>query len=153
MTDKIVGKAIYIELVPKTAKEAGQNLVTQILVTPEGFDEKSNYVPMAVHSRTVSEWSPRKQWRISLSRVNNKELFGTPIAQTTAQEKAVEMVAQIESVIKRQIAYEMELRKTPIVAEVSTIDLAEVKDWKTPSALLRRIQKARVALNFPEKVL
>jgi hypothetical protein len=153
MTDKIVGKAIYIELVPKTTKEAGQNVVTQILVTPEGFDESANYVPMAVHSRTVSDWSPRKQWRISLSRVNNKELFGTPIAQTTAQEKAVEMVAQIESVIKRQIAYEMELRKTPIVAEVSTIDLAEVKDWKTPSALLRRIQKARVALNFPEKVL
>lgn len=63
------------------------------------------------------------------------------------------MISNFEGVIKRQMGYEMVLRKTPIVVEVSTLDLAEVKDWKTPPALLRRIQKARVALNFPEKVL
>lgn len=153
MTDKIVGKALYIELVPKEDKPEGQQIVTQILVTPEGFDEKSNYVPMAVHSRSVSDWSPRKQWRVALSRVVNKELFGTPIAQTTAQDKAVEMVVQVESIIKRQMAYEMVIRKTPVVVEVSTLDLVEVREYKTPPALLRRIQKARVALDFPEKVL
>lgn len=81
MTDKIVGKALYIELVPKVAKESGQNLATQILITPEGFDEAGNYVQLAVHSRTVSDWSPRKQWRVSFSRVSNKELFGAPIPQ------------------------------------------------------------------------
>jgi hypothetical protein len=90
---------------------------------------------------------------VNLGRVNNKELFGTPIPQTIAQEKAVEMVDITLNIIKRQIGYEMILRKTPVVVEVSTIDLAEVKDYKTPSALLRRIQKVRVALNFPEKVL
>lgn len=153
MTDKIVGKALYLELVPKEEKPEGQNLTTQVLITPEGFDEAGNYVPLAVHSRTVSDWSPRKQWRVNFSRVLNKELFGSPIPQTVAQEKAVEMVSNFEGVIKRQMGYEMVLRKTPIVVEVSTIDLVEVKDWKTPPALLRRIQKARVALNFPEKVL
>lgn len=153
MTDKIVGKALYLELVPKEAKDAGQNLATQILLTPEGFTDAGEYVQMALHSRTVSDWSPRKQWRVNFTRVSNKELFGAPIAQTTAQEKAVEMATFVESIIKRQLGYEMVLRKTPIVVEVSTIDLAEIKDWKTPPALLRRIQKARVALNFPEKVL
>lgn len=151
--DKIVGKALYLELVPKEEKPEGQNVVTQILITPEGFDEVGNYVAVALHSRTVSDWSPRKQWRVSFSRVNNKELFGTPIPQALAKEKALEMVSNFEGALKRQMAYEMVIRKAPIVVEVSTIDLAEIKDWKTPSALLRRIQKARVALTFPEKVL
>jgi hypothetical protein len=150
MSDKIVGKALYLELEPK---DTTRKQVTQIIVTPEGFDENSNYIPLAVHSRTVSEWSPRKQWHINASRTSNKELFGSPIAQTTAQEKAVEMVTMVEALLKRQVSYEMVLRKTPVVVEVSTIDLAEIKDYKTPPALLRRIQKARVALNFPEKVL
>lgn len=151
--DKIVGKALYIELVPKEEKPTGQNLVTQILVTPEGFDEAGNYVPVALHSRTVSDWSPRKQWRVSFSRVANKELFGLPIPQEVAKEKAQEITSNFEGVFKRQLGYEMVIRKTPIVVEVSTLDLTEIKDWKTPSALLRRIQKARVALTFPEKVL
>jgi hypothetical protein len=153
MTDKIAGKALYIELEPKSKDESKITQVTQILITPEGFDEKSNYVPLAVHSRTVSEWSPRKQWRIHISRTINKELFGSPIPQTLAQEKALEMVSTAEGILKRQIGYEMVLRKMPIVVEVSTLDLADVKDFKTPPALLRRIQKARIALNFPEKVL
>jgi hypothetical protein len=151
--DKIVGKALYLELVPKEEKPEGQNVVTQILITPEGFDEAGNYVAVALHSRTVSDWSPRKQWRVAFSRVNNKALFGTPIPQELAKEKALEMVSNFEGALKRQMAYEMVIRKAPIVVEVSTIDLAEIKDWKTPSALLRRIQKARVALTFPEKVL
>lgn len=151
--DKIVGKALYLELVPKEEKPEGQNVVTQILITPEGFDDKGNYVAVALHSRTVSDWSPRKQWRVAFSRVNNKALFGTPIPQELAKEKALEMVSNFEGALKRQMAYEMVIRKAPIVVEVSTIDLSEVKDWKTPSALLRRIQKARVALTFPEKVL
>lgn len=151
--DKIVGKALYLELVPKESKPEGQNVVTQILITPEGFDEAGNYVRVALHSRSVSDWSPRKQWRVAFSRVENKELFGTPIAPEVAKEKATEILGNFEGVFRRQIGYEMVIRKTPIVVEVSTLDLAEVKDWKTPSALLRRIQKARVALNFPEKVL
>jgi len=153
MTDKIVGKALYLELIPQEEKPAGQNIVTQVLLIPEGFDEKGNYVPFSTHTRTVSDWSPRKQWRVSLSGTNNKALFGSPIAQTTAQELATTMTVATENTIKRQIGYGMVLRKSPIVVEVSTIDLAEVKDYKTPPALLRRIQKARVALTFPEKVL
>lgn len=151
MTDKIAGKAIYLELVPKDEEK---KMVTQILITPEGFDDKNNYVPVALHSRTVADYSPRKQWRVSMSKNNNAQLFnGTPISTDVALEKATANISYWEGVIKRQMMYDFSLRKTPIVVEVSTIDLAEVKEWKTPPALLRRIQKARVALNFPEKVL
>lgn len=153
MTDKIVGKALYLELVPKDASK--NNLATQILFTPEGMDDTGTYVRMAIHTRTISDWSPRKQWRVSFGRVNNQEVVST--GQTLSAELAVEfaekMLAEYTGTLTRQINYEMELRKTPIVVEVSTLDLAEVKDWKTPPALLRRIQKARVALDFPEKVL
>lgn len=155
MSEKIAGKALYLELEPKVAREDDNKTVTQFLYIPEGFTDKGDYVPMSVHTRTVTTWSPRKQWRVSFSSQNNKDLFtsGSVIPQTLAQEASIKMVEKFEGMLKRQIGYEMVVRKTPIVVEVSTIDLEEVKDYKTPSALLRRIQKARVALTFPEKVL
>lgn len=153
MTDKIVGKALYLELVPKDKSKT--NLATQILFTPEGMDESGTYVRMAIHTRTISDWSPRKQWRVSFGRANNQPAVSTgqTLDENVANELATQMLADYTGTLTRQINYEMELRKTPIVVEVSTLDLAEIKDWKTPPALLRRIQKARVALDFPEKVL
>jgi hypothetical protein len=160
MTDKIVGKALYLELIPTipadgTTEVTEVQQVTQLLFVPEGFDEKGEYVPMTSHTRTVSVWSPRKQWRVSKNGVSNASLLsgGVPISQTKAQEVALEMSGKYEGIIKRQLSYGFVLRKMPIVVEVSTIDLGEAKDFKTPSALLRRIQKARVALTFPEKLV
>jgi hypothetical protein len=45
------------------------------------------------------------------------------------------------------------LRSKPIVVEITSFDLLEVNEWKTPAPALRRIQKCRVALDFPEKLV
>lgn len=154
----IVGKGLYLEFVPTTPK-AG-NPVLQLLFTPEGFDENGQYVQFSLHSRTISETSPRKQWRITKCGVDNKELLsaGSPVGQTTAQDKVLGMLDRFEVSVRKAIFpkgtdAEWTLRSKPIAVEITSFDLAEISGWKTPAPALRRIQKCRVALDFPEKLV
>lgn len=148
----IVGKALYLELVPT---QGDLERVTQILITPEATDHLGQFVRMAYHSRTISPTSPRKQWRINFSPKDNEELLksGLPILRTTAQENALAMIAKFESSLINQVANKFVIRKQPIVVEVSALDLSEIRTYATPQALMRRLQKARVACGLPEKLV
>lgn len=42
---------------------------------------------------------------------------------------------------------------TKFAVEVTDKDLAEIRNWKTPQAVIRRINKARVAAGLPEKLV
>jgi hypothetical protein len=153
-TGQIVGLGLYLELVPKNAED---KRTTQILFTPEGFDVNGNYVQFAMLSRTISDWSPRKQWRINLSGIDNRAYFAVPSGTTTAPEVSDEvlttMTTRFEKSLERYLAgQEVELRSKPIVVEITSIDLADVREYKAPTPALRRLQKARVSLGFPEKL-
>jgi hypothetical protein len=108
-------------------------------------------------SRTISETSPRKQWRVNFSMVDNTSLLTStsPIADDVAQETAKGMTTRFEKSLERFLAgtSDIVLRKTPIAVEITSLDLSEVREYKAPIALLRRIQKARVSLGFPEKLV
>lgn len=138
---RVIGTGIYLEL----PNETGQQ-ITQIMITPEGTTEKGQAVSMAVISRTISDWSPRKQWRTNFVRPS-KEL-------TEPSDRAFEMTQQIERTLQRQIMYGLkELRGSrPIVFELTDADFTEISEWKAPASALRRIQKTRLALGFPEKI-
>jgi hypothetical protein len=135
---KVVGKGIYLEL--HTTDEMN---TTQVLFTPEGIDENGKAVSMAIIYRTISEWSPRRQWRVN---------FVRPKAEKSAIENTTEMIGEVEKWLQRQMMYSSGLairNNTPIVFEVSNIDLADVAEWKAPAPALRRITKARASLGFP----
>jgi hypothetical protein len=155
--NSVIGKALYLELVPTDT--SADSRITQILITPEAYDHTGNFVGMALHSRTISPSSPRKQWRINFSDVNNKEVFdsrvltGVGMSSPLAQELAVKMVARFEASLAKQVSYKFVVRNRPIVVEVSAIDLNEISKYTTPQALMRRLQKARVACAFPEKLV
>lgn len=138
---KVMGMGIYLEF----PSEKGDT-TTQILITPQGKNEKGEQVDMAVIARTVADYAPRKQWRINLIRTGNEP--------KNNEDKALEMAEQVERVIKRQMMYgRKELRGSrPIVFEMTDVDFTEVRAWKAPASALRRIQKARVAIGFPEKL-
>jgi hypothetical protein len=148
----VVGKALYLELVPTVGD---LDRVTQILITPEAYDHESNFVRMALHSRTVSASSPRKQWRINFSNVSNQERLESsePMNNIVAQDLAVQMINRFEASLAKQVSYKFVLRQKPIVIEVSALDLNEISKYATPQALMRRLQKARVACGFPEKLV
>jgi hypothetical protein len=62
------------------------------------------------------------------------------------------MLEEVVKFLQRQMMYSSDLtlrKNTPIVFEVSNIDLADVQDWKAPAPALRRLAKARVAVGFP----
>ena len=136
---KVMGMGIYLELPNATGDQT-----TQILITPEGKNEKGQEVSMALNTRTISDWSPRKQWRTSFIRPD-KEL-------TTPEQKALAMSEQVARVLVRQMKYGLTtLRNKPIVFELTDMDFTDISNWKAPASALRRIQKTRVALGFPEK--
>lgn len=138
---RLEGMGIYLEL-------PNGNQTTQIMITPQGKDEKGSEINMAIISRTVSDWSPRKQWRVNLVRLGSDELT------MSAQDQALKMAEQVERTIKRQMMYGSNtLRKQPIVFELTDVDFADIRDWKAPASALRRIQKTRVSLGFPEKLV
>lgn len=138
---KVMGMGIYLEF----PNEKGDQ-TTQILITPQGKNEKGSEVEMAIITRTVSDWSPRKQWRTSWVRAD-KEIVNP-------EEKALAMAEQVERTLLRQMMYGLKnLRGSrPIVFEMTDVDFTDVSDWKAPASALRRIQKTRVAIGFPEKL-
>jgi hypothetical protein len=140
---KVMGMGIYLEFPKDEGKQT-----TQILITPQGKNEKGEPVDLAIISRVVSDWSPRKQWRVNPVRPS------APADTMGADEKALDITEQVERVIKRQIMYgATELRGSrPIVFEMTDVDFTDVKTWKAPASALRRIQKARVSIGFPEKL-
>lgn len=151
-TGTIVGLGLYLELVPNSADD---KRATQILFTPEGYDINGNYVQFAMLSRTISDWSPRKQWRVNFSGIDNKELLSTTPDLSTLDTRLVEMTTRFEKSLERFLTSQEKgvvLRSKPIVLEITSIDLAEVRELKAPIAGLRRLQKARVSLGFPEKL-
>lgn len=138
---KVIGKGIYLELITPDEKQT-----TQVLITPEGIDENGKAVSMAIIHRGVSYWSPRRQWRVNFIR---------PKAEKSATENTTEMFDEVVKWVVRQMMYQPELKlrnNTPIVFEVSNIDLADVADWKAPAPALRRLMKARTALGFPTEL-
>lgn len=135
---KVVGKGIYLELIQPNNEQT-----TQVLITPEGIDENGKAVSMAIISRTISYWSPRRQWRVNFVRPNKDK---------SATENTTEMAQVVANFVTRQMGYYPDLalrNNTPIVFEVSNIDLTDVQEWKAPAPALRRILKARTALGFP----
>lgn len=146
-TDKpaIAGVGLYLELVP--AGDNPHNKTTQIMFTPQGKNEKGEPVALAMISREVSTWSPRKQWRTAWARLTAEQEALAPADQ------ALSLISRFENTLKREIFYGYVLRNKPIVFEVTNADLSDVSDWKAPAAALRRIQKARVSLGFPEKLV
>lgn len=137
----VSGMGIYMEF-PK-----GRNTL-QVLITPEGKNEKGEEVSMAYTYRTIADHSPRSQWRVNFIRPDKA------FEMMSAQDKALNMVSKIEESLKRQMKWGTieELRSRPIVFELTDVDFTDVSKWKAPASALRRIQKARVSLGFPEKL-
>lgn len=156
-TGTIVGKGLYLEFVPADLTTTSPR-VMQVLFTPEGIGESKNYVPFAMHSRTVSESSPRKQWRVTRSPHQNKEIvLGSAGLSSPAEANtfAFQMVERFQKSLTNAVngGAKWVLRSKPIAVEITSIDLDEVLSYKTPAPALRRIQKCRVALDFPEKLV
>lgn len=151
----LVGKALYLEF------RKGVN-TAQIIVTPEGIDDKGRYVPVSTWRRQISSWSPKKPWKCYVAgntEILNarKELCIGEIKQIDDPDLALTManntLVDLTNTLNNLYNAEWKLVEKPIVIEFSVEDLLNTSAWETPQALIRRIGRARKELGFPEELI
>lgn len=145
MAKTAVTKALYLELVRDSE-------TSQVLLTPQVYNpvKDSNLKPYII-SRKVSAMNPRKSWRYSSGP------RGSFMDKTSDMFRAVSLAEPhfkwVAPLISGYIAGGWKLAGAPIAVEVTTDDLMDIAEKKTPSALLRRVLKARTESGYPETVI
>lgn len=146
VTKPVQGVAVYAEF-------ARSNATTQVIITPDGFDSNGNEVTMAIIRRTVTDTSPRKQWRFS-SLVAADPIMQIVVTRGLSMEQAKEVYCDermryASSLFDQIMRGDWTLVGEPLLIEVSKIDLDNVRESKTPTKLLYRITQSRVAKGYP----
>jgi hypothetical protein len=143
--DKVVGKALYLEL------HSGEQRY-QMLVTPDGVSSAGKNVPAVLYRRQVSRTAPRRAWKTTSFPSLSLNEFGayTLLTKELALESATSRVTYISNIVERLNSYNYRIYKTPIFVEVSQADLDDVRAAKTPYKILGRITRVRRALGFQD---
>lgn len=149
-----VGKALYLEF------RKGVN-TAQIILTPEGITDEGKFVPNSSWRRQISAWSPKKPWRVYnngdyTTRRTNYEIskaLETSAVGESAKAYSAEMLFDLSRVLDNLNENGWKLFEQPIVLEFSQEDLDDTLNQQTPSALIRRILRARKELGFPDEIL
>lgn len=141
---EVQGIALYAEFRRSDA-------ATQIILTPDGYDEEGREVASALYRRVITSYSPKKQWR------------NTPLGWTAIRDRggrSLEVLEKDGFVTERmKFANHLfttlasggwEMVKQPVFIEVTKKDLSDVRNYKTPSKVVYRINQSRTALSFPD---
>lgn len=143
-TKIFVGHALYLELRRGTD-------VSQVILTPQLYNESkdTNTKPYII-SRNLRPETQRKAWRYTsgprLSFIGASSDVASGVAQVSKQ---------LNWVAPLLVGYNSggwKIFKTPLVVELSNDDMRDILAKKSPSALLRRIKRARAEAGFPEEV-
>ena len=199
-TPKLVGKALYLELVADPTMDSdkirslvgwyGDKAVKQVIIFPQYQDDTGKIYEPYVMSRIVSPHSPKAQWdkddlndrRLKPAEptdpnsyrkdyVDYKTYSKAEWDELTDREKHESRVRALDLVLRNKIlsvTYEGEGDERvevvgqgwvvrddkPFSVEITDQDIREVyKEWKTPQAVIRRINKVRGTLDkFPESL-
>lgn len=146
ITKEVQGVGIYAEF-------ARSGATTQIIITPDGYDNEGSQVRMNVIRRTVTTTNPRKQWRFSALPEANEDLISsvaTAVPSDEAKEAYCDDRMRYASALFDQIMRgDWVLINDPILVEVSKTDLDVVRQSKTPTKLIYRINQSRTAKGYP----
>jgi hypothetical protein len=154
---KFVGKALYLEF------RKGVN-TAQIILTPEGITSAGDFVPAGTWRRQISTWSPKKPWKCysvgdekfleeRKDYVATNKTLPVVLDKEEAVMKSEELLGGIAVILNQLHANDWSLYQKPIVLDFSQEDLLNTKEWETPSALIRRILRARKELEFADELL
>lgn len=138
--DKAVqGVAVYAEF-------ARENATTQIIITPDGYTNDGSLVPSTIIRRTVTDHTPKKQWKFSrLSRSEVETLENEEACYAFAETRMTYAATLFDQLLRGGWS----LVKKPVLVEVSRKDLDSIYISKTPTKMIYRISQSRAALDFP----
>ena len=145
--DKVVGKAMYMEL-----RSGGQTY--QILITPDGISSTGKNVPSMVYRRQISASQPRKGWKHTALPTTSVDEFG--VFQKRTKEDALRLgehrIDMVGTTFSQLATYSYQVYKQPLFVEVSAEDLDGIRAGKTPYKVLGRITRVRRSLGFGEEL-
>jgi hypothetical protein len=148
--DKVIGKALYLELRSNTG---GQTY--QMLLTPDGVSSNGRAVPSTVYRRQISKVKPRRAWKTYSLPALPLNAFG--VYETQIKEDALQgannRIDYMANTLTQLSSYNYQLYKTPIVVEVAQEDLEQIRLSKTPYKILGRITRVRRTLGFGELIV
>lgn len=147
-TEKSVqGVAVYAEF----AREGG-GATTQIIVTPDGYNNAGEKVSASVIRRTITTLTPKKQWRFSRL-VPSPQTEGNLATYEGKLEHAEERMRYAATLFDQLLRANYQLVGKPILVEMSKKDCDLIHTSKTPTKMIYRISQCRTALRYPEELV
>lgn len=141
--DKAVqGVAVYAEFARKGA-------TTQVIITPEGHTNEGVLVPATIIRRTVTEHTPKKQWKFS-------RLASTALQVSSDEDKAAycdDRMKYAATLFDQLLSGSWQMVKQPVLIEASKKDYDDIYVSKTPTKMIYRISQSRAALDFPDNLI
>ena len=139
-----LGTALYLEL-----RRGAQT--SQVILSPQVYNPVTDKTQKGtIITRQISETNPKRSWRYY-------EFKSTPLLEKT--EDVERTIATIKPLLDEvspffvgYVSGGWELFQTPIAVELSSADLDDLAQTKTPSALIRRLVRARAEAGYPEEL-
>ena len=130
---------------------------SQIIITPDGYNEEGRQVPAAIYRRVVTPEATKKQWRQTKLRVTSKMRecmdHGTTLDDSQKERIAEKRYEIAKSLFQGFIDGGWTITKEPLFIEASKKDMTDIRQGKTPNKMLYRINQTRKAQGFPESVV
>jgi hypothetical protein len=152
----IQGVGLYGEFVSPT------NAVYQVIFIPDGYNSENEFVLATIMTRTLTQYSPKKQWRIRYakgSKMTTQEVetdlikLSFHLDPVEVETFAWDRLEYFVSALTNLLDTGYKLRGQPILFEVSKKDLDAVAKRTTPTKVIYRIGQSRDALGFPKEIL
>jgi len=148
--EEVQGVAVYAEF-----EKVGQAF--QLLLTPDAYNKAGKLIPMAIHRRTVTKETPKKQWKSSKMNTEKVEkILATSGAYVNSSEVSnftEERLRMTLPIFDQLLTSGWAIRNRPILVQFSKYDAEDVDAGKTPNKVLYRVQLCRLALGLSKDVI
>lgn len=142
ISTNVQGRAVYIEATHPSGA------VTQVLIMPEGLTSAHAIAPLAMYRRRLTPMTPRKTWRHIASSITTEK---AKAAHSDNPEIASSILTFLTPMFDGFVANGWSIRKEPVFVEVTSDDLEDSRQGKTPYKVFGRVWKARKFLGFPKE--
>lgn len=161
--DKYVGYALYLEFrTPKGLMLANGQLAVpkteQYIIAQQMYQPRDHsVVPMTVLRRTISDESPKKPWQIRPQRQHTSRLVTTGLEKVQDQKELTRLIAgmltEATLFLTNTKQTKFQIAGAPVLVQLSKRDRNDLQGEngkpKTPTALIKRVWRARTAAGYP----
>ena len=141
----VVGKAAYFEF-----RKAGWTV--QMIFMPDGHTPIGAYVPFTAYRRQISADAPRKSWKTMSAVSEPWHGARPPVADDSANMFGLSRFEFADSGLMNLSSRGWKLYKQPVIVEVTSQDMDDVRVGKTPYKVIARITRSRRVLGFGEEL-